>query len=179
MCHIITGIIWPWYLAIVMNIIQNLRPRPIFWQATKIKKSVGLNTKNCIANYCKNATRCRIATYQNLIGSACCAQKNPPCNAIAGWPPNILRKKYQTLKLCICKEHKCRPQREWLIPSPTRMAWDYGAFVCCVSRAPRHTTTHSRTSNQMIAWLKSNTTFHQNKNTRHAGVFILVGVAGL
>lgn len=114
MCHIITVIIWPWYLAIVMNIIQNLRPRPIFWQATKIKKSVGLNTKNCIANYCKNAPRCRIATYQNLIESACCAQKNPPCNAIAGWPPNILRKKYQTLKLCICKEHKCRPQREWL-----------------------------------------------------------------
>lgn len=102
-----------------MNITQNLHPRPIFWRATKIKKSVGPNTKNCIANYCKNATLCRIAIYQNLIESACCAQKNPLCNAIAGWPPNILRNKYQILKLCICKKpvsptHKYRPQREWL-----------------------------------------------------------------
>lgn len=97
-----------------MNIIQNLHQLLIFWRATKIKKSVGPNTKNCIANYCKNATRCRIAIYQNLIESACCAQKNPLCNAIAGWPPNILRNKYQILKLCICKEHKCRPQWEWL-----------------------------------------------------------------
>lgn len=139
-----------------MNITQNLHPRPIFWRATKIKKSVGPNTKNCIANYCKNATLCRIAIYQNLIESACCAQKNPLCNAIAGWPPNILRNKYQILKLCICKKpvsptHKYRPQREWLIPSPTLVAWDCGAFVCCVPRAPRHTTAHSRTSNQMIA----------------------------
>jgi hypothetical protein len=59
------------FWVITMNIIQNLHQHRISWLDTKIKKSIGANTKKCIANCCKNAIRCRIVIYLNLIEYVC------------------------------------------------------------------------------------------------------------
>ena len=96
--------IWPQHLVHDTNTILNLPQRRAFWLDTKKAASHGPIMNGCTENYWPRATRSRDSPLPTFTASACYAQKNPHCNATAGWLRNILHRNFPKLTLCICKK---------------------------------------------------------------------------